>query len=155
MKRFFHILLLSLVLLGSPACGTLYQGGGRLSQTSVESLKEKILSYGESHPDGFTLDIRTFSEADNGISVACQLRRDRQSLEDVISHAYRNGGYVGGWWDSVNGRYVYDSVRLFPEDQLDEAMEFGRRNRQDAIYIISSGTEIRLVPEGMTLQYQY
>lgn len=53
-------------------------------------------------------------------------------------------GYVGGWYDSESGLYYFDSTRLFPEDQLEEALQFARDNDQLAIYDLSTGEEIRL-----------
>ncbi len=41
-------------------------------------------------------------------------------------------------------RVLFDSVRLFPEDSLESAVNFGKANSQKAIYRLSSGEEILL-----------
>lgn len=43
--------------------------------------------------------------------------------------------------------YYFDSVRLFPEDSLSAAVNFGKANHQEAIYKLSSGEEIRLIED--------
>ena len=42
------------------------------------------------------------------------------------------------------GMYYFDSIKIFPEDQLEETLEFARENGQIAVYIISTGEEIRV-----------
>ena len=51
---------------------------------------------------------------------------------------------MGGWYDSQSGLYYFDSTRLFPEEQLDEALQFAQENGQLAVYVLSTGEEIRL-----------
>lgn len=38
--------------------------------------------------------------------------------------------------------YYFDSTRLFPEDQLDEALKFGKENGQYSVFILSTGVEV-------------
>lgn len=93
------------------------------------------------------MDIRTWTEPSAGIAVsyeATQESHSREGLDYVISHALAHEGYVGGWLNSEDGLYYFDSVRVFPEDALDAAVSFGKANHQYAIYILSSGEEIRL-----------
>lgn len=115
----------------------------------VEALSDKIWTYSQSHPDGFTLDIRTMTEPIEGIAVsyyATQGSHSRKSLNRVIRHAMRHDGYVGGWLDSADSLYYFDSTRLFPEDSLDAAIKFGINNKQKAIFSIAEKREIRIVP---------
>lgn len=80
-----------------------------------------------------------------GIAVsyaATQNSHSRESLTFVVEHALNHDGYVGGWLDSESGLYYFDSTKIFPEDQLEEALEFARENGQKAVYIISTGEEI-------------
>lgn len=111
------------------------------------TLADSLWTFSQTHPDGFTLNISTWEMPTEGIAVAysdTQDRHDRDDLEFVVSHAQTHGGYIGGWLDTETGRYYFDSVRLFPEDALEQASKFGRENGQIAIYILSSGQEIRL-----------
>lgn len=36
----------------------------------IETLSDKIWNYSQSHPDGFTLDVRTMTESTEGIAVS-------------------------------------------------------------------------------------
>ena len=113
----------------------------------VNILSDRIWSFSKTHPDGFTMNISNWEEPQEGISVAysaTQNRHDRRDLNYVVSYALSHGGYVGGWRDSKTGRYYYDSVFLFPESSMNEASEFGRENGQIAVYVLSSGEEVRL-----------
>ena len=114
---------------------------------STTTLADSVWVFSQTHPDGFTLNISTWEMPSEGIAVAysaTQDRHDREGLDFVVSHAQSHGGYVGGWLDTETGRYYFDSVRVFPEDSLTQASQFGRENAQIAIYILSSGKEIRL-----------
>lgn len=117
------------------------------TQDSIEAIVERVWEFGQSHPDGFTVDVRTMTEPTEGIAVsyaATQGSHSRESLTFVVTHALEHDGYVGGWLDTESGLYDYDSTRLFPEDQLEEALEFARQNGQQVIYVISTGEEIRI-----------
>lgn len=147
-SRFKHTLLcvLSLILV---ACGSARHATSPVQTTSVTTvtLADSIWVYSHTHPDGFTLQISTWEVPTEGIAVAysdTQNRHDRADLDFVVSHAQSHGGYVGGWLDTETGCYYFDSVRIFPEDSLTQASRFGRENAQIAIYILSSGEEIRL-----------
>lgn len=112
---------------------------------NVKSMVEKAWTFSQSHPDGFTVDVRTMTMPTKGIAVsyaATQNSHSRESLTFVVEHALNHDGYVGGWLDSESGLYYFDSTKIFPEDQLEEALEFARENGQKAVYIISTGEEI-------------
>ena len=114
---------------------------------SVEAIVEQVWQFSKTHPDGFTVDVRTMEEVSEGIAVAyaaTQGRHSRESLFFVVSHALENDGLVGGWLDTESGLFFFDSTKIFPEDQLDEALAFARKNGQSAVYILSTGEEIRL-----------
>ncbi len=113
-------------------------------------LADRVWSYGESHPEGFTLEINTWKEPQEGISVAyeaTQNHHDRADLRRVVRHARSHSGYVGGWRNAEDSLYYFDSVRLFPEDSLESAISFGKANHQDAVYRLSTGQEIRLLED--------
>ena len=136
-------ILAGLLLLGVPSCGTAGKGAG----TSVASLSESVWRYGQDHPDGFTLDIRTMESPSEGVSVAYEATQGthrRRDIPKVIRHALSHEGFVGGWMEAGTGDYFYDSVRLFPEDSLDAALDFARMNRQKAVYVLSEEREIAI-----------
>ena len=146
MKARFLILLLAIPLccILQTSCTT----NSNLAQKSeVEALSNKIWAYSLTHPDGFTIDIRTMTEPAEGIAVsysATQGSHSRKNLNRVVRHAIRHDGYVGGWFDTTDSLYYFDSTRLFPEDSLDAAIKFGAKNKEKAIYSIKDGKEIKL-----------
>jgi len=138
-----------LMLLALVACGPARHTTSPTWTTTVSTttLADSVWVFSQTYPDGFTLSINTWEQPKEGITVAysaTQDRHDRADLDFVVSHARAHDGYIGGWLDTATGRFYYDSVRLFPEDALEEAVKFGRENGQIAIFILSSSTEIRL-----------
>jgi hypothetical protein len=59
----------------------------------------------------------------------------------VVKHALQHDGYVGGWLNSDDHLYYFESTRIFPEDQLEEALKFGKENGQHVVFVLSTGTE--------------
>lgn len=140
--------LMALACVAVLSCGTVRHTTSRSEMTLVDSL----WTFSQSRPEGFTLFLATWEEPVKGISVAyeeTQGRHNRSGLEFVIGHSQSHEGYVGGWFNSQDSLYYFDSVRLFPEDSLAAAIRFGKAHHQEAIYILSSGKEVRLesVPE--------
>ena len=70
----------------------------------------------------------------------------KKELRQTVSHAIDHDGYVGGW--AAEEGYDFDSVRLFPEDSLSAAFDFAAANGQKAVFVLSSGEEIRLQGSG-------
>ena len=113
----------------------------------VTEIADKVWAFSQSHPDGFTLDIHTMTCPTEGIAVSYAATQDshsRDQLESVVSHALQHDGYVGGWYNSDNGLYYFDSTRLFPEDALAAAIQFGKENGQHSVFILSTSTDIPL-----------
>ena len=117
---------------------------------SQEKLTDKemvnvIYAMGQMFPDGFTLDLNTMRQPTEGLIVsykATQNSFDRKSLPAVIKHAREHQNLVGGWYNPENGRYYFDSNRLFPEDSLAAAVEFARANDQHTVYVASKDINI-------------
>jgi fructokinase len=53
-----------------------------------------------------------------------------EGLKRCIKHAIGHDGYIGGWLNEDNGKFYFDSVKIFPVSQQKEAIEFGRANKQ-------------------------
>ena len=69
-------------------------------QDSITLISDKVWTFSQSHPDGFTLDIRTMTEPTEGIAVSyaeTQNSHSRDQLDKVVSHALCHDGHVGGW----------------------------------------------------------
>ena len=118
-----------------------------LGQQDNAAMAKKVWNFSKKRRHGFTLDINNWKEPKEGIAVSYAATQDLHGLSDleyVVSHSLTHGGFIGGWYNPDDGQYYFDSVRLFPEDQLEEAKAFGRANNQYSVYILSSGTEIAL-----------
>lgn len=117
----------------------------KTTQNNVSAIADQVWQFAISHPDGFTLHITSMTQPTEGIAVSYAATQDchsRNQLDKVVSHALAHDGYVGGWLNKDNGLYYFDSTRLFPEDQLDEALKFGKENGQYSVFILSSGVEV-------------
>lgn len=114
-------------------------------QSIITNIADKVWSFSQSHPDGFTIDIRSMTEPTEGIAVsyaATQNSYSRDQLDKVVSHALQHEGYVGGYYNSENGLYFFDSTKLFPENDLKGAIQFGKENGQHSVFILSTYTDI-------------
>lgn len=147
MKKSGFVLVMLAVIAASLLVSCKSAVKGDRDQDNLDAICNRVWSYSQSHPDGFTLDIRNMSLPRVGICVAYAATdntHDRDGLHDVVAHALAHDGYVGGWLNSEDGLYYFDSVRIFSEDELDEALLFAEENGQQAIFVLSSGTEIRV-----------
>ena len=114
---------------------------------SQRSVADSVWTFSQTHPDGFTVNLSSMTEPTEGISVAyaaTQSSHGRQALDAVVSHATAHEGFVGGWLDPSDSLFYFDSVRIFPEDSLEAAVNFGKSNLQKAIFKLSTGEEILL-----------
>lgn len=117
-------------------------------ENSVSAIADKVWTFGQNHPDGFTLDIRTMTEPTEGIAVsytATQGSHSRNQLVKVVNHALKHEGYVGGWYNNSDGLYYFDSTCLFSENSLAPAIKFGRENGQRSVFILSTSTDIPII----------
>ena len=121
--------------------------GALISVSETEKVSDRVWEYSLAHPDGFTLDIREMKVPSEGICVAYSATQGKHSkgdLDYVISHALEHDGFVGGWLDSEDSLYYFDSVRIFPEADSTEAVTFAIENEQLAVFVLSTGEEIRI-----------
>ena len=136
MKR----LVVSILLLACSAAAFCQTG------ISDKELCNAIWAMGQMYPSGFTLDINTLRQPTEGIVVsyaATQNSFDKKSIPAVVKHAHAHEGLVGGWYNPENGKYYFDSNRIFPEDSLAAAVAFARANGQHTVYIASKGIEVQ------------
>ena len=129
-----------------------------VEQSDISAIADKVWAFSQNHPNGFTLNVRTMTEPEEGIAVSyaeTQHSHSRSELERVVRHALLNEGYVGGWYNSEDSLYYFDSSRLFPESALDEAIEFGRENGQRTVFILSSSTEINITKDKITAEMAF
>lgn len=101
------------------------------------SLADYVWNYSLAHPDGFTLDLRVRQPVTKGIVAAYEATQNsfgKESLGKVISHALKHESIVGGWLDSADSSYYFDSSKVFPDGAYADAMAFAIENHQFAIY---------------------
>ena len=141
------VLAAALIICGATAMTACSLNDNPAGQTDVSAISDKVWAYSQTHPDGFTLDIRTMTEPTEGIAVsyaATQNSHSRDQLDMVVSHALQHEGYVGGWLNGEDGLYYFDSTKLFPEDDLKGALQFGKENGQHSVFILSTYTDVPL-----------
>ena len=134
------------VLLTIAAALTLTAPAFSQQTVSDKDLATALWVIGQTMPDGFTLDLDTMSYPKEGLMVsykATQDHFDRKSLPAVIKHAHAHENIIGGWRDPGTGRYYFDSTRSFPEDSLAAALAFARENGQHAVYVASTGIDVK------------
>ena len=116
-------------------------------QSNITTIADKVWAFSQGHPDGFAIDIRTMTVPTEGIAVsyaATQNSHSRDQLDKVVSHALQHDGCVGGWYNSADGLYYFDSTKLFPENDLKGAIQFGKENGQYSVFVLSTNTDIPL-----------
>ena len=171
LKTWFLIAILTICVTASPAsCSSTKDHA--TEQSAITTIADKVWAFSQTHPDGFTINIRTMTEPTEGIAVgyaatqnshSCvpflrladarisgraervaseQSSSARDQLDKVVSHALCHDGYVGGWLNTENGLYYFDSTKLFPETSLKEAIQFGKENGQYSVFILSTFSDI-------------
>lgn len=111
----------------------------------MKNTKDAIKEIAQKNPDGFTVELTTLKKVTQGISVAyleTQNSFDDKGLEKVINHAEKHDKTVGGWLNEDNGKFYYDSIKIFNNRQ--KAIEFGNENQQIAIFDITNLKLIKL-----------
>src|SRR5690606_1615432 len=107
----------------------------------MNDLIERVWEYSQNNPDGFTLNIETLKEVKFGIAVAFKETQNsfgKQSLQTVINHALENEKTIGGWLNGDNGLFYFDSIKVFKNSEIKEAMKFGIENEQNAIFDLTN-----------------
>lgn len=115
------------------------------TEDSTDELIEYVWDYSVANPDGFTLNLQSREAASSGIVVAYKATQNsfgKNSLNDVIEHALSHDHWVGGWYNTEDKNYYFDSNRVFDAGMYDEAMSFARENQQLAIYDITNDSTI-------------
>ena len=106
-----------------------------------------LLAIAANNADGFTVAKDTLQPVVKGYSVALEATQNsfgNDGLANVLDYAGTDSrvNAIGGWYNSDNGQFYFDATVVV--NDLDEALELGRRNHQIAIFDITNGKEIRL-----------
>lgn len=111
----------------------------------MKDLIERVWEYSKNNPNGFTLNIENFKQVKFGIIVAFKETQDhfgKQQLQNVINHSLKHEKIIGGWLNIENGLYYFDSVKVFKNSELKEAIKFAIENEQIAIFDLTNLKEI-------------
>lgn len=103
----------------------------------------KIWDFAKSNPDGFTINIETGEKVTSGIICAYAETQNSFGLSGLVDcylHARKNDKILGGWYTSKG--LQFDSCKVFTDRK--EAMAFGYKNEQLAIFDLDNLEEIRL-----------
>lgn len=113
----------------------------------MKHLTDRVWEYAKKNPEGFTLDLETMKPVKYGVIVAFKETQNsfgKESLNKVLQHALENDKKIGGWLNDENGNYYFDSIKIFKNAEIREAIEFGIKNDQIAIFDLTNLREIRL-----------
>lgn len=100
------------------------------------------------NPAGFTYNVQTNEMQSSGYAVALEATQGSHGLEglesvlNLVLSSACPASCVGGWLDTETGLYYYDATVIV--DNLEDAIQLGRLNKQIAIFDLNTLTEIRL-----------
>ena len=104
-----------------------------------------ILRIAEENSFGFTFNLKTATLVKFGVVVAYKETQNCfgvSGLQKALQHAEKHDGVIGGWLNSANGQFYYDSCKIFKSRKA--AIEFGRLQEQIAIFDLTNLEEIKL-----------
>ena len=117
----------------------------KVSKKEIERISKKIKQIAKKNKDGFTVTNQGGFEVPRAWCVAVKETQNSfswSSIRKVVRYAVDNGLYVGGWYDSVSGRYYFDAVKIVEDKE--EAIQEGIANNQLAIFNLATFEEYRL-----------
>lgn len=97
--------------------------------------------------EGYTVNAKTLQPVTSGYAVAVadtQNSFGNDGLANVVKYVTEHPevNAFGGWYNSENGQYYYDATVIC--NDIEEAKELGRINKQIAIFDLANLQEIRL-----------
>ncbi len=140
------ILLSAIVIVSLGSCNT-----ANNDQNSISEIVESVWQYSLDNSDGFTIEIPTLTTPTSGLAVGYYIGQEnvgKESLSSVVKHALENDKYVGGWLDTEDGEYYFDSIRIFEDGADDYAQQFAIENQQRAYYDLTNEVTIYITNEG-------
>lgn len=97
--------------------------------------------------EGFTVNAATLQPVKTGYAVAVADTQNSFGLEglaNVVKYVEEHPeiNAFGGWYNSENGKFYFDAT--FIVDDLNQALELGRINKQIAIFDLKNSLPIDL-----------
>jgi len=110
-------------------------------------LSAALLAIASANKEGFTVSAETLQPITKGYAVAVldtQNSFGNEGLARVIDYVenHQNVAAFGGWCDTETDLYYWDATLIF--DNMADAIEAGKVNKQIAIFDLENLTEIRL-----------
>lgn len=97
--------------------------------------------------DGYTVNAATLQPVKSGYAVAVADTQNSFGLEglaNVVKYVKEHPeiNAFGGWYNSENGKFYFDATIIV--DDLNQALELGRVNKQIAIFDLKNSLPIDL-----------
>lgn len=97
--------------------------------------------------DGYTVNAATLQPVKSGYAVAVADTQNSFGLEglaNVVKYVEEHPeiNAFGGWYNSENGKFYFDATIIV--DDLNQALELGRVNKQIAIFDLKNALPIDL-----------
>lgn len=97
--------------------------------------------------EGYTVNAATLQPVKTGYAVAVADTQDSFGLEglaNVVKYVEEHPeiNAFGGWYNSENGKFYFDATIIV--DDLNQALELGRVNKQIAIFDLKNSLPIDL-----------
>lgn len=97
--------------------------------------------------DGYTVNAATLQPVKSGYAVAVADTQNSFGLEglaNVVKYVEEHPeiNAFGGWYNSENGKFYFDATIIV--DDLNQALELGRVNKQIAIFDLKNSLPIDL-----------
>uniref|UniRef100_UPI0032167C8C hypothetical protein n=1 Tax=uncultured Draconibacterium sp. TaxID=1573823 RepID=UPI0032167C8C len=105
----------------------------------------EIFKIAQANPYGFTYNLKTKRAVKYGYCVAYKETQNcfgKAGLLKALEHSLQHEQIIGGWLNSENNFYYFDSVKIFKSKN--EALKFARENEQIAIFDLTNLIEITL-----------
>lgn len=125
---------------------------------TINSLTSEILNFASKNKSGFTLDLTTLKPITSGFVVSykeTQNSFNALEVQGVIEHALKNDKVIGGWFNEKNNKFYFDSNKVFSINELEEAIEFGKKNEQISIFNLDRGKPIWLDNQPLTEKFSF
>lgn len=114
----------------------------------MNNLFTTISMIAAANPAGFTYNVQTNEMQATGYAVALAATQNSfgadglESVLNLVTSESCPASCVGGWMDTETGLYYFDATVIFEDRET--AINFGRMQKQIAIFDLNNMEEIRL-----------
>lgn len=107
-----------------------------------------ISAIAAANPAGFTYNVEQNQMQASGYAVALACTQDSHGIDglesviNIVMNGNTGASCIGGWLDTATGLYYWDATVIFEDRET--AINFGRMQKQIAIFDLNNMKEIRL-----------